>query len=134
MRNRLLLAALLSTALACGGLIDTDQMIADGEAAMAEGTAFGASTNQDGCIDEGLRKQTSCGELEVMCQAMNGVWVLGCLEAASPVAGFCDGVPRTDDIMETATWRVERCNAAGYGEDGRCQHIFASVQEHCHPE
>ena len=133
MRRCFLLAVLLTTVLACGGLIDTDQMIADGEAAVAEGEAFGATTSQDGCVDEGLRRLDACGDLEVMCQAMNTVWTQACLGSAAPVAGFCDGVPSTDDIMETATWRTSRCIDEGYAEDTRCQNIVSAIQEHCHP-
>ncbi|MFT5679239.1 MAG: hypothetical protein ACI8RZ_000143 [Myxococcota bacterium] len=133
MKIRLLfLAALLTTALACSGLIDTEALIAQGDAAAAEGTAFGASTDLHGCIREGLSRQSTCGEMEVMCLTMNNLWTQGCLDEASPVSGFCEGVPTKESIMETARWRVARCEAEGYGGDKRCPNLLDAVQLYCH--
>ncbi len=134
MKSRLLLAALLTTALACSGLIDTEEIAAQGEAAMAEGAAFGETTDLSGCLREGLAVQATCGDFEVMCQGMNHAWTQACLSVAAPVEGFCDGVPVKEEVMDTARWRVARCEAEGYPDDGPCPNLLDAMQIYCHDQ
>lgn len=98
---------------------------------MAAGRAHGATTDQEGCVREGLAQQLACGELEVMCQAMAALWGTACMESATPIAGFCDGVPTTSEILESSRWRIEQCDAQGHSGNTQCAQFFSAVQEHC---
>jgi hypothetical protein len=62
-------------------------------ARMQEGGEFGKKTNQQGCIDEGLKRGARLGLLDFETQGANEDFVLGCLQSSSPSPGFCDGVP-----------------------------------------
>ena len=132
MTSRLTLAAFLSTSLACSGIFDPEAFREQGEAAMAEGRAHGATTDQEGCVRDGLTRQLACGELEVMCQAMAALWGQACMESAAPVEGFCAGVPPTSEIMASSQWRIEQCDAQGHSGNTQCAQFFSAVQEHCH--
>jgi hypothetical protein len=63
------------------------------EAKIQDGVEFGKTTNQQGCIDEGLKRGARQGILDFDDQADNDNFVLGCLESSAPNPGFCDGVP-----------------------------------------
>jgi len=62
-------------------------------ARMQEGGEFGKKTNQQGCIDEGLKRGVKLGLLDFETQGANEDFVLGCLPSSAPSPGFCDGVP-----------------------------------------
>ena len=62
-------------------------------AKMQEGAVFGKTTNQQGCIDEGLKRASRLGLLDFDAQGDNEDFVLGCLPSSATSPGFCDGVP-----------------------------------------
>jgi hypothetical protein len=62
-------------------------------AKMQEGTEFGKTTNQQDCINEGLKRGAKLALLDFDAQADNENFVLGCLQSSTPSPGFCDGVP-----------------------------------------
>jgi len=63
------------------------------EARQHEGVEFGKTTDQRGCIDEGLKRGKKLGLLEFDAQIENEYFVRGCLESSRATPGFCDGVP-----------------------------------------
>lgn len=63
------------------------------EAKMQDGVEFGKTTNQQGCIDEGLKRGSRMALLDWDDQGDNEDFVLGCLKSSAPSPGFCDGVP-----------------------------------------
>jgi hypothetical protein len=60
---------------------------------MQEGAEFGKTTNQQSCIDEGLKRASRLGLLDFDAQGDNEDFVLGCLPSSVASPGFCDGVP-----------------------------------------
>ena len=62
-------------------------------ARMQAGGEFGKTTNQQACIDEGLKRGAKLGLLDFESQGDNEDFVLGCLRSGAPSPGFCDGVP-----------------------------------------
>ena len=62
-------------------------------AKMKEGAVFGETTNQQGCIYEGLKRASKLGLLDFDAQGANEDFVLGCLPSSAASPGFCDGVP-----------------------------------------
>ena len=63
------------------------------EARMQDGFEFGKTTNQQGCIDEGLKRGARMALFDWDDQGDNEDFVLGCLKSSAPSPGFCDGVP-----------------------------------------
>jgi hypothetical protein len=113
-----------------------DDMKAKGDAAKAEGIAFAANKDQEGCIAEALVRATQQPELEFMYHAGNSVFLVSCLGAAAPVPGLCDGVPAPGEILDSVNWRIQACTARGYTDtdDQRCHRLLDGVQRHCHPD
>lgn len=62
-------------------------------AKMHEGGEFGRTTNQQNCIDEGVKRGARLGLLNFDAQIDNEDFVLGCLQSRAITPGFCDGVP-----------------------------------------
>jgi hypothetical protein len=60
---------------------------------MQEGRVFGTTTSQQGCIDEGLQRNSKLGLFDFDAQGDNEDFVLGCLPSSAASPGFCDGVP-----------------------------------------
>jgi hypothetical protein len=56
-----------------------------------EGTEFGKTTDQRGCINEGLRRGKKIADITA--QVGNREFVKGCLRSSQSTPGFCDGVP-----------------------------------------
>ncbi|MCP4807932.1 MAG: hypothetical protein GY913_09120 [Proteobacteria bacterium] len=133
----LLVLGLVGGAVLCGGGYlwlenNKDGLVAMGEEQIVAGEAFGSTTEQIGCIDEGLAKQDTCGDFDPMCEAGNGIWLKACLGVASESPGLCDGVPSKSDIIDSATWAVGTCGNMGRPQDQPCGRLLQQVQEHCH--
>jgi hypothetical protein len=73
-----------------------------------EGGEFGRTTNQQGCIDEGLKRGAKLGLLDFESQGDNEDFVLGCLPSSAPSPGFCDGVPSGFKNI-FVDWTKKRC-------------------------
>jgi hypothetical protein len=54
------------------------------------------------------------------------------LESSAFDSGFCEGVPSTDELMRTVTWRVEQCRSRGFAGDSNCPNLFTEVQRYCY--
>jgi hypothetical protein len=77
-------------------------------AKIQEGGTFGKTTDQKGCMTEGLRRAATIGLLELQKQADNENFVLGCLQTSMPSPGFCEGVPSgAKNIF--ADWDKKQC-------------------------
>ena len=57
------------------------------------GSEFGSTTDQRGCINEGLKRGKKLELLDFDPQIENEYFVRGCLESSRATPGFCDGVP-----------------------------------------
>jgi len=73
-----------------------------------EGAAFGKTTNQRGCLEEGLRRGRQLGIIDFQAQADNENFVDGCLQTSSATQGFCDGVPSVIKNM-FVDWDKKQC-------------------------
>lgn len=78
------------------------------EARMQDGVEFGKTTNQQGCIDEGLKRGSRMALFDWEDQGDNEDFVLGCLKSSAPSSGFCDGVP--SDVKNIfVDWTKKKC-------------------------
>jgi len=96
----------------------------------AEAEAFAATTDEQGCLDESLRRSVTGG---LMDEVGHGLFLGFCLAAAAPTEGFCDGVPEEKSIMRSVTWRLAACREHPEVEAQRCSRLLAPWQRHCHP-
>jgi len=77
-----------------------------------EGREFGKTTDQQGCISDGMRRSASIGLLEFSAGIQLSAYVDACLETSKPTANFCDGVPSFWSMKETE-WGSAMCRKAG---------------------
>lgn len=111
-----------------------EQLKAEGEKLRAEADAFAKTADQDGCLKETFRRQSQCdpGELAgAICRGKEMAFFSACLEKAAPTAGFCDDVPKRDQIMELVTWSLKRCDTIGRPGDQACAKTFQQVAAYC---
>ena len=96
---------------------------------MKEGQEAGKNTDNQGCVDQSLaRYKKSPGFGGAI---STNLFLLGCLEESKPTPGFCDDVPRPNEIMRSASWQIQKCKDAGVPADPFYRQIFAGVQQHC---
>ncbi len=101
---------------------------AEGKVAFEEGRALGPSGDNHMCLDHSLDRFRACDGMG--CEIGALVFLNACLGEAAPHPDFCDGVPAKTAVIRSVTWRLERCEAAGFvGET--CGQLFASVQGYC---
>ena len=98
----------------------------------AEASTFAQATDQQGCLDEAVRRASACGGFSPMCEAHAGIFGRICLDEARPTAGLCNGVPKPDAIMDTVTWAAEVCTKYEGVPMDRCQRIYQPLQKFCH--
>ena len=112
---------------------NSDRLLSEAEASVAEGEAFGQTTDNAGCLTAALRRGEGCGGF--FCEVNASVFLRACLEASQPTRGFCDGVPQEtlSGVAESVRWLASVCEAESYPADGACGRMLARVQEFCHP-
>ena len=99
----------------------------------AAGSEFGKKTDQQGCIDEGLRRARSYTYTDMSSSLYTQTFVEACLKNAKPVQDFCAGAPPFWDINETK-WMVDQCHKAGLDEKKTgCVSVFAGKKNFCSP-
>ena len=106
-----------------------DAWMARAKEVATEGKSFGKTTDNQGCVNEGLsRYKKDPGLTSVI---SNSVFMPTCLEASKPTPGFCDEVPKQMEFMKAAEWKLKQCRLAGLQGDSNCQNLFTPVQQFC---
>ena len=105
----------------------SSELFAAGDAALVEGSNFGAAADSNGCVHEAFLRFDACEDFG--CQVANKIFLQACLNAATPTAGFCRDVP-LDDFLRSATWRAEMC-AEGRRRGTLCQSLVGQIQDYC---
>jgi hypothetical protein len=97
-----------------------------------EGAAFGTSAaDAEACIAEGLRRSSDCGPMDLPCLAGTRAFTQACLGTAPADDTMCQGVPDSDEIMDSVSWVSDQCEARGHGENPGCQNVLSALQDHC---
>jgi hypothetical protein len=106
-----------------------DAWLARGKEVAEEGRNFGNTTDNQGCVDEGMsRYKKEPGFTSIL---SNTIFMRTCLESSKATPGFCDQVPKQTEFMKTAEWRLKQCRLAGLQGDNQCQNLFTPVQQFC---
>ncbi len=107
-------------------------MTREAEKQAAEGRVFGHTTDQRGCIDEGLRRAKEFRALDIGSMVVTQTFVEKCLYSSQKVEGFCEGVPGRfsggrDD------WMKDECKKVNLSPLGTgCMAPFKAQIEYCH--
>ena len=105
-----------------------DELMKSAESARADGVEFGRKTDNQGCLSEVLRRHREHHGFSD--SIVNNLFLTGCLEASRPTAGFCDDVPKSTEILESARWGIRKCTEENLS-DSYCGQIFSQVQRYC---
>jgi hypothetical protein len=103
----------------------------DYEVRKAEGREFGKLTDQQGCMQEGLKRARTMNILKINEITLNQAFVEECLKAGRPSPNFCDGVPSTATSTFTE-WPENQCKKAGMDvvKTG-CKAVFEEKVDFC---
>jgi hypothetical protein len=104
------------------------RVVEAGAKTLEEAEAAGKQTDDQGCLDQALeryRKDQGFGGA-----ISSGIFLQTCLKESRPTPGFCDDVPRPNELIKTTSWQIKKCKEAGL-EDQYCRQIFAQVQQYC---
>ena len=82
------------------------------EAKMAEGREFAKTTDQNGCLTEGVKRARHIGFLEMSKTVANEYFVEQCFRNSRPTPGFCDGVPGFWNLKGDE-WKDTQCRKLG---------------------
>ena len=109
-----------------------DRLKANALRLRAEGTAFGAKTDSEGCIAEGLKRVQERGG--ILDSVEHNLFLTACLGAARHPPGFCDNVPRPDEIMKSAMWANTECLRRLRTASQPCTGLMRTVSQSCWPD
>ena len=99
------------------------------DAARNEGARSGTAQVDRACLQAGLQRDAGCQTFT--CHLGAQIFLKGCLAASTASPGFCDGIPRKEDMAATLQWQVTACAQLGRS-DIPCTNFFSRIQEHCH--
>jgi hypothetical protein len=100
-----------------------------GQVAEEEGRAYAKGRDQQACLTKSLSTVVACDG--ILCEAMQRIFLKGCLETAKPVAQFCTDVPASSAVMKSAIWSLSVCDAQGHADSQPCTRLLRAVQKHC---
>jgi hypothetical protein len=109
-----------------------DAWMARAKEVATEGKNYGNTTDNKGCVDEGVNRYKKDPGLTSVIS--NSVFMRTCLESSKPTAGFCDEVPKQMEFIKAAEWKLKQCRLNGLQGDSNCQNLFTPIQQFCeHP-
>jgi hypothetical protein len=111
------------------------EIVAATERAERAGIATARGTDEKGCVDAAERRMEKEGGM-LSGGVRGSIFLDACLRSSRPTPGFCDGVPRSDEVMETSQWQQMRCNRSALNPAAsvRCNATASAVQRYCRVE
>lgn len=96
-----------------------------------EGTEFGKTTDQQGCVDEGVQRSKKAALIDFSSGIGLSAFVGSCLKVSRPTEDFCDGVPAFGSMQDTE-WSMSECREVGVNpEETACIYVMKSKHEFC---
>lgn len=100
------------------------------ETAIQEGRVFGQDRLDLACLDETkVRLKKTSGFADGM--PLLGFF-RGCTTVAKPTGPICEGVPMPLELIDSATYQQQQCDALQLGKHPACKPIFNEVQQLCY--
>ena len=106
-----------------------DAIVAKTKELATEAKEFGEKTDNQGCVDEAISRykaQPGIGKA-----ISTSIFVRLCLDASKPTPGFCDNIPKQNEFIRSAQWKIEQCRRVDLSRDSNCQNLFTPVQQFC---
>ena len=101
--------------------IDNPELVKKHEAAKKDGTEFGKTTDQNGCMEKGFTLPPPSDSFDTS----NHYFVKACLRSSRPTANFCDGVP----FLLDRDWFAKQCS--GFDNNTACIEAFTAKKDFC---
>src|SRR5688572_20608130 len=95
--------------------------------ALEEGNKFGKTTDQNGCLKQGLLRMADVKEPTINQLASNGRFVNECLDTSKPSPDFCKDVPK----VIVRDWIHKQCELIGSKNDAVCYVVFDEKTTFC---
>lgn len=105
------------------------EFIENGKHAMDEGTEYGRTTDNEGCVAEAVARHKRAQGFGDKIRA--NLFLGPCLQSSRPVPGFCDDVPKQLEVIRTARWQLQQCQHYGLSPENQCGQLFQPVQQFC---
>lgn len=100
---------------------------------MDAGALFARSTDQKGCMDEGLKRSRTIKLTDFGNGSSLNIFLEACLKEAKPTKDFCVGVPGYWS-MKDGEWKISECRKAGLDEiKSGCSYVFQAKFSFCSP-
>lgn len=97
------------------------------------GVEFAKTTDQKGCIDEGLTRAKTMTFADFGKGISLDTFVVACLQGAKATQDFCSGVPGYWSMKDT-DWKKAECKKAGLdAEKSGCVYVFQAKFSFCSP-
>lgn len=98
-----------------------------------EGANFGQTTDQSGCLTEGLKRSKTVNLFSgLKVQAQLEYFVESCLSASRPTKDFCQRVPADYELVRTENWKTEQCDKVNLSESASgCGYVFEQQINFC---
>jgi hypothetical protein len=107
------------------------RMAKDADKQAAEGRSFGLTTDQRGCIDEGLQRAKTFRGIDIASLVANQTFVQKCLGTSKKSDGFCEDVP-TRFGADRDDWMKDECKKVNMSPLGTgCMAPFKAQIEYC---
>ncbi len=106
-----------------------DVLMAKADDVKAEAKAFATTVDQNGCVNHAFRVLKKKGGF--MAEVNNGLFMVTCLEAATPSPGICNGVPPTGNILESVGFQATFCADRGALNMQACGRLVSRLQGFC---
>ena len=96
-----------------------------------EGREFGSSADQQGCINEALRRSRSSGAFNLDAGMTAAVFLDACLETSRPTPDFCERIPSSLSLSGP-DWDKDQCIKLGFDPyKTGCVHVFYRKRNFC---
>ncbi len=100
--------------------------------AAEEGVTYGTAHSQEQCLQAGLERALPCGQFDIGCMAISGIFGKSCLEAAVPDPTLCEGVASPAQAEELSAWLDAECTRRGHPSSVQClTFLQQTVTAHC---
>jgi hypothetical protein len=102
--------------------VGSPEQVARSHKAKADGAAYGATVDQQGCMVKGYTLDKPADSFDLSGEE----YVKACLKASRPTPNFCDGVPFVLDRK----WFADECQKAGQDTEA-CITAFIAKRNFC---
>ena len=112
----LLIAVLIGLAFYVNSDLESDKDFQrESQAKQVEGREFAKTTDQNGCLRQGLNRAKATTTFQFKRGQINSAFVRACFESSRATPGFCDGIPKNSLTAPSAEydWITAECEKIG---------------------